>query len=99
MKSFLPNNRNMDTGMGRSLPIENLDRSNHTSWSYKMHNYLLGHGYWSYIEGAHGATLDSTHRDFLAWEQATSRVLYCFASSVSDYLLRYIQDAKTPKDG
>ena len=36
-KSFLPNNRNMDKGMGSSLLTEKLDRSNYKYWSYKMH--------------------------------------------------------------
>ena len=84
--------------MGSSLPTEKLDRSNYTSWSYKMHQYLLGHGYWSYVEGANDATPDSTHMDFLAREQSASRVLYCFASSISDQRLSYIRDAKTPKE-
>ena len=88
----------MDRGMGSSLSTEKLDRSNYTSWSYKMHQYLLGHGYWSYVEGANDAAPDSTHGDFPAWEQAASRVLYCFTSYVSDQLLSYIRDAKTPKD-
>ena len=40
----------------------------------------------------------STHRNFPACEQSASRVLYCFTSSVGDQLLRYIRDAKTPKE-
>ena len=88
----------MDRGMGSSLPTEKLDRSNYASWSYKMHQYLLGHGYWSYVEGANDTTPESTHKDFSAWEQAASRVLYCFASCVSDQLLSYIRDARTATD-
>ena len=41
---------------------------------------------------------DTTHRDPSAWEQAASRVMYCFASSVNDQLLNHIRDAKTPKE-
>ena len=54
----------MDRGMGSSLPTEKLDKSNYASWSYKMHKYFLGHGYWSYVDGANDATPKSTHRDF-----------------------------------
>ena len=63
----------MDRGMASSLPTQKLDRTNYASWSYKMHQYLLGHGYWSYVDGAN----DATHRDFGegAWEQSASRVL------------------------
>ena len=45
----------MDRGMASSLPTEKLDRNNYASWSYKMHQYLLGHSYWSYVEGANDA--------------------------------------------
>ena len=88
----------MDRGMASSLPTEKLDRNNYASWSYKMHQYLLGHEYWSYVDGASDTTPDSTHRDFPVWEQSASRVLYCFASCVGEQLLSYIWDAKTPKD-
>ena len=63
-----------------------------------MHLYLLGHGYWSYVDGANEVAHESTHRDFPAWEHAASRVLYYFSSCVSDQLLSYIRDARTPKD-
>ena len=43
----------MNTQMGSALPSEKLDRNNFASWEYKMHQYLVGQGYWSYIEGAH----------------------------------------------
>ena len=78
--------------MASSLLTEKLDKTNYASWSYKMHQYLLGHGYWSYVEGANDAAPESTHRDFPA-----SRVLYCFASCVGEQLLSYVRDAKTPK--
>ena len=89
---------NMDRGMGSSLPTEKLDRSNYASWLYKMHQHLLDHGYWSYVEGANDIAPESTHKDFSAWEQASSRVLYCLVTCVNDQLLSYIRDAKTPKD-
>ena len=88
----------MDRGMASSLPTEKLDRTNYASWSYKMHQYLLEHGYWSYVDGGNDTTPDSTHRDLPAWEQSASIVLYCFASCVGEQLLSYIRDAKTPKD-
>ena len=87
----------MDRGMGSSLLTEKLDRTNYASWSYKMHQYLLGHGYWSYVDGANDTSPEPTHATFLAWEQSASRVMYCFASCVGEQLLSYIRDAKTPK--
>ena len=47
--------KSMDRGMPSSLPTKKLDRNNYASWSYKMHQYLLGHSYWSYVEGANDA--------------------------------------------
>ena len=42
----------MNTQMGSALPSEKLDRNNFASWEYKMHQYLVGQGYWGYIKGA-----------------------------------------------
>ena len=84
--------------MTSSLPTEKLDRNNYASWSYKMHQYLLEHGYWSYVDESNDATPKLTHTNFRAWEHAASRVLYCFASCVSDQLWSYIREARTPND-
>ena len=43
----------MNIQMGGSLPTKKLNRNNFPSWEYKMHQYLVGQGYWSYIVGAH----------------------------------------------
>ena len=88
----------MDIGMGSSLPMEKFDKSNYAFWLYKMHQYLLRHDYWSYVEGANEVPPEPIQRDFPAWEQATSRLLYYFASCVSDLILGYIRDAKRPKE-
>ena len=66
---------------------KNLDRNNYASWEYKMHLYLLGRGCWSYIDGANEVALEHAHKDFLAWEHASSRVLYCIASYVHEQIL------------
>ena len=42
----------MDRSMASSLATAKLERTNYASWSYKMQQYLLGHGYWSYVDGA-----------------------------------------------
>ena len=74
----------MYKGTASSLPTEKPDKRNYASWSYKMPQYLLGHGYWSYVDGANDATPDATHRDPSSWEQAANRVMYGFMSSVND---------------
>ena len=78
------NRKMMDRSMASSLPTEKFNRNNYASWSYKMHQYLLGHGYWSYVKGANDAAPETTHGDFPAWEQSASRILYCFASFVGE---------------
>ena len=66
----------MDRGMAKSFLTEKLDKRNYASWSYKMHQYLLVHRYWSYMEGVNEGALEPTQKDFPVWEQAASRVLY-----------------------
>ena len=87
----------MDRGRASSLLIEKLYRNNYASCSYKMHQYLLRHGYWSYVEGVNDIAPESTHRNFSGREQSASKVLYCSVSCVGEQLLSYIRDAKTPK--
>ena len=60
--------KRMDRGMASLLLTEKLDRSNYASWSYKMHQYLLEHGYWSYVDESNDATPELIHRDFPDWE-------------------------------
>ena len=45
---------------------EKLDRNNYASWEYKMHQYLLEHGYWIYVDGANNEAPEPTYRDFPA---------------------------------
>jgi hypothetical protein len=87
----------MDRGVGSFLSTEKLNRTNYASWSYKMHQYLLGHGYWSSAEGANDTAPDLTDASFPAWEKSARRVMYCFASCVVEQLLCYIRDAGTLK--
>ena len=57
---------NMERGMGNSSPVEKLDTNNYASWSYKMHQYLHGHTYFSYVEEVNDVAQDVTHMDFQA---------------------------------
>ena len=63
-----------------------------------MTQYLVGQGYWSYINGAQENRPDSKNADYATWEQAASRVMYCLATCVHDHMLSHIRDAKTPKE-
>ena len=63
-----------------------------------MHQYLVGKGYWSYIEGAHIDQPIETGPKYTTWVQAASHVMYFLATCVHDHMLGYIRDAKTPKE-
>ena len=88
----------MNTQMGSALPSEKLDRNNLASWEYKMHQHLVGQGYWSYIKKAHENQPGPTAPEYATWEQAASCVMYCLATCVHDHMLGYIREAKTPKE-
>ena len=57
----------MNTQMGSSLPSEKLDRNNFASWEYKMYQYLVGQGYWSYIRAEENRP-DPTNPEYSTWE-------------------------------
>ena len=80
----------MNTKMGSALPNEKLDRNNFASWEYKMHQYLVGQGYWSYIKGAHVDQPGLKTPEYAIREQAASRV--------HDHMLSHIRDTKTPQE-
>ena len=84
--------------MGSALPREKLDRNNFASWEYKMHQYLVGKGYWSYIEGVHVDQPVETAPEYATSVQAASRVMYCLATCVHGHILSYIRDAKAQKE-
>ena len=63
-----------------------------------MNQYLVGQGYWSYINGALENKPVIQNVDYLTWEQGASRVSYCLATCVHDHMLSHIRDAKTLKE-
>ena len=88
----------MNTQMGSSLPSEKLDRNNFVFWEYKMHQYLVDQGYWSYIKRPQENQLGPRTPKYSTWEQVTNRVMYFLATCVHDHMLGYIREAKTPKE-
>jgi hypothetical protein len=74
----------IERGVGSFLPAEKLGKTNYASWLYKMYQYLLGHGYWSYVDGPNDTPPDPTDADYPAWEKLVSRVMYCFASCIRE---------------
>ena len=45
-----------------------------------MHQYLVGQGYWSYIKGVYEDHPVETDPEYVTWEQAASRIMYCLAT-------------------
>ena len=64
--------------MGSALPSENLDRNNFASWEYKMHQYLVGQGYWSYIKGAQENRPDPKNAYYATYVITTSMNITSF---------------------
>ena len=54
------NSINMNTQMGSSLPSEKLDWSNYSSWEYKMNQFLVHQGHWSYNKAAKAQNRERT---------------------------------------
>ena len=54
------NSINMNTQMGSSLPREKLDWSNYSSWEYKMNQFLVHQGHWSYNKAAKAQNRERT---------------------------------------
>ena len=63
-----------------------------------MTQYLVGQGYWSYINDAQENRPDSKNAHYSTWEQATSRVMYFLVTCDHNHMLRHIQDSKMPKE-
>ena len=62
-----------------------------------MNQYLVGQGYWSYINGAQENKPEITNANYPMWDQGASWVMYCLETCVHDHMLSHIRDAKTPK--
>ena len=64
-----------------------------------MHQYLVGKGYCNYIKlGAQENRLDPMTPEYTTWEQAASRVMYCFATCVHEHMFGYIWEATPLKE-
>ena len=63
-----------------------------------MNQYLVGQGYWSYINGAEENKPEITNANYPTWEQGASRVMHFLETCVHDHMLSHIRDAETPKE-
>ena len=71
-----------------------------------MTNFLMGKGYWDYIEGEHETAprVPEQHptpeqlKAFKDWNQGSRKVMYWLSISIQDTMIGHIQDADSPKE-
>ncbi|MCO5599958.1 hypothetical protein L7F22_054065 [Adiantum nelumboides] len=84
---------------------DKLDKNNFHAWKFRMTNFLMGKGYWDYIDGNQEEMSDLPDvnptaeqiKAFKDWNQGVRKVMYWLLVSVQDTMIRHIQDATSPK--
>ena len=72
------------------LISEKLDKNNFHAWKFRMTNFLMGKGYWEYIEGYQVAPpqipkANATHAELKTdkdWNHGARKVMYWLSVSV-----------------
>ena len=88
------------------IVAEKLDKNNFHAWKFRMTNFLMGKGYWEYIEGEHEEapvipeenTTAAHIKAFKDWNQGARKVLHWLSISIQDSMIGHIQDAVSPKE-
>ncbi|KAH7405182.1 hypothetical protein KP509_15G060000 [Ceratopteris richardii] len=88
------------------LMSDKLDKNNFHAWRFRMTNFLMGKGYWKYIEGENKNALQLPERNRTAnqlrayeeWNQGARKIMYWLSVSIQDSMIGHIQYAKTPKE-
>ena len=83
------------------LISEKLDKNNFHAWKFRMTNFLMGKGYWEYIEGdlKNAPDLLETSasvtqvKAFEDWNQGARKVMYWLFVSIHDSMIGHIQNA------
>ncbi len=77
---------------------EKLDKNNFHASKFKMTNFLMGKGFWEYVEGENedppklleeNATVVEI-KAFKDWNQGARKVMYWLSVSVIDTMIRHI---------
>ncbi|MCO5567591.1 hypothetical protein L7F22_021285 [Adiantum nelumboides] len=84
---------------------DKLDKNNFHAWKFRMTNFLIGKGYWVYIDGNQEEMpelpdVNPTTKQIKAfkdWNQGARKVMYWLSVSVQDTMIGHIQDATSPK--
>ncbi|MCO5559375.1 hypothetical protein L7F22_012974 [Adiantum nelumboides] len=84
---------------------DKLDKNNLHAWKFRMTNFLMGKGYWNYIDGNQEEMPELSNVNptteqinaFKDWNQGARKVMYWLSISVQDTMIGHIQDATSPK--
>jgi hypothetical protein len=82
---------------------EKLDKNNFHAWKFKMTNFLMGKGFWDYVEGENEDPLELPKENataveiktFKDWNHGARKVMYWLFVSVTDTMIGHIHDAHT----
>jgi hypothetical protein len=85
---------------------EKLDKNNFHAWKFRMTNFLMGKGFWDYVEGENEDPPELPEENatavqikaFKDWNQGAHKVMYWLSVSVTDIMIGHIQDAHTPAE-
>ena len=77
---------------------EKLDKNNFHAWKFRMTNFLMGKGYWEYIDGEHQEAPECLEEDASAeeikalkdWNQESRKVMYWLSISVRYTMIGHI---------
>ena len=80
---------------------EKLDKNNFHARRFRITNFLMGKGYWEYIEGEHEEAPRVPKNNpsaeqlkaFKDWNQGARKVMYWLCVSIHDTMIGHIQDA------
>ena len=98
--------KNMSGDNVNQIVAEKLDKNNFHAWRFRITNFLMGKGYWEYIDGEQEeapklAEEDPTAAEIKAykeWNQGARKVMHWLSLSIQDTMIGHIQDAKSPKE-
>jgi hypothetical protein len=82
---------------------EKLNKNNFHAWKFRMTNFLMGKGFWDYVEGENEDPLELPKENativeikaFKDWNQGARKVMYWLSVNVTDIMIGHIQDAHT----
>ena len=80
------------------IVAEKLDKNNFHAWKFRMINFLMGKGYWEYIEGENEEVpqipkQNATTAKFEAfkdWNQGAMKVMHWLSISIYDDMIGHI---------